>query len=119
MRALPDRFRGEIAGILDQRFYPLAWVEQQIAAGQIGIVENETACIGVETRIYPGGASELHGMFAAGELDGILQLIDAACDQAARLGFTVAAIESRSAWGRILKSRGFETDRVRIVRELG
>lgn len=112
------RFREEVASLLDERFYPLAWVEAEIAEGRIAIMANETAIIGFEAKRYPGGATEVHGLFAAGDLGGILPLIDDVCSLSKELGVTVAAIESRSAWQRVLKSRGFVPDRVRIVKEL-
>jgi hypothetical protein len=112
------RHRDEIASILDERFYPLAWVEQEIAAGRIGLMHNDTAIIGIERRVYPGGAVELHGMFAAGAMAGVLELIDLAVDAARLAGCTVAAIDSKAAWGRVLKARGFAVDRTRIVKDL-
>lgn len=112
------RFRDDVASLLDQRFYPLEWVEAEIAAGRIGIMANEAAIIGFQAKRYPGGATELHGMFAAGELSGILALIDEICGASKELGVTVAAIESRGAWARVLKDRGFVQDRVRIIKEL-
>jgi len=113
------RFRDQVASLLDERFYPLEWVEAEIAAGRIAVLANETAIIGFEAKRYPGGATEVHGMFAAGDLDGVLALIDDVCGLAKDLGVTVAAIESRGAWARVLKDRGFVQDRTRIVRELG
>lgn len=110
--------REEIAGMLDQRRYPLAWVEQQISEGRIALLENETSIIGVERREYPGGLIELHGMFAAGEMGGILGLIDAAVLVARQQGMDCAAISSVPAWGRILKSRGFEPHQLTIVKDL-
>lgn len=113
-----NRHRDEIASILDERFYPLAWVQAEIEAGRIGLMHNATAIIGYERRHYPGGAVELHGMFAAGRMAGILELIDIAVDAAWHAGCTVAAIDSRAGWAKILKTRGFVTDRVRITKEL-
>ena len=113
------RHRAEIASILDERFYPLWWVEAEIAAGRIAVMANDTAIIGFEAKRYPGGATELHGMFAAGELAGILDLIDQVCSLGVELGVTVAAIESRQGWAKVLKTRGFQPDRLRIVKELG
>ena len=118
MAGLPERFRSEVAGLLDERFYPLAWVEAEIAEGRIATLVNDTAIIGFEAKRYPGGASELHGLFAAGDLDGVLALIDEVCSLARELGVTVAAIESRAGWERVLKGRGFVRDKVRIVKEL-
>jgi hypothetical protein len=118
MVGLPERFRAEVAGLLDERFYPFAWVENEIAAGRIAILVNDTAIIGFEAKRYPGGASEIHGLFAAGDMPGVLALIDEVCSLGRELGVTVAAIESRAGWERLLKGKGFVRDKVRIVKEL-
>lgn len=102
--------------MLDERRWPLWWIEGEISAGRIGLLANDTAIIGVERREYPGGLAELHGMFAAGEMAGILELIDQAVLTAE--GFDCAAISSKPAWGRILKSRGFVPHQLTIVKNL-
>lgn len=112
------RHRAEIAGILDERFFPLWWVESQISAGHIGLVHSDSAVIGVEVRNYPGGAKELHGMFAAGDKDAIRALVVQVCEAAADMGCHVAAIESRPGWAREFRNLSFQTDRVRIVKDL-
>lgn len=112
------RHRTEIAGILDERFFPLWWVESQISAGHIGLAHSDDALIGFEVRTYPGGARELHGMFAAGDKDAIRELVVQVCDAAAISGCHVAAIESRPGWAREYRNLGFQTDRVRIVKDL-
>ena len=113
------RHRDEILTMLDERFWPREWLEAQIASGGIGLLANDGAVIGFEVRTYPGGATELHGMFAAGDLPAILELIEQICARAAAQGLTIAAIESRSGWEKALKTRGFVRDKVRIVKELG
>lgn len=112
------RHRAEIAGMLDERRWPLWWVEGEISAGRIALLANDTSIIGVERREYPGGLIELHGMFAAGEMAGILELIDAAVLVAQQQGMDCAAISSAPAWGRILKSRGFAPHQLTIVKDL-
>jgi len=112
------RHRAEINGILDQRKWPYHWLERMIAEGKIALLSNETAIIGVERKIYPGGYEELHGMFAAGEMDGILELIDQAVAAAELQGLDGATIASKPAWARILKSRGFVPDQLTITKEL-
>ena len=113
------RHRAEIIGILDQRKYPHWWLEREISEGRIGLLHNDTAIIGVERRVYPGGYEELHGMFAAGEMAGILELIDEAVAAAAITGLDGASIASTPAWGRVLKSRGFVPHQLTITKELG
>lgn len=104
--------------MIDERRWPLWWLEQQISEGRIALLDNDTAIIGVERREYPGGLVELHGMFAAGDMAGILELIDAAVLVARQRGMDCAAISSKPAWGRILKSRGFEPHQLTIVKDL-
>ena len=113
------RHRAEIIGILDERKYPHWWVESQISKGRIALLSNDTAIIGVERKEYPGGYTELHGMFAAGDMAGVLELIDAAIEAARLQGMDGATIASTQAWARVLKSRGFVPNQLTITKELG
>lgn len=113
-----SRHYGEIAGMLDERFYPIQWVHSQVWSGAIGTLANDTAIIGFEIKTYPGGARELHGMFAAGALDGITALIDDAIAVAREQDCDVATISSREGWGRVLESRGFAPHQITIMKEL-
>lgn len=112
------RHRAEVASILDERFYPLEWLESRIQTGWIDLLHNDKAVIGLEVRTYPGGAMELHGLFAAGDKDAIGELIDVACEAGRQAGCVVAAIESRPGWVRELKDKGFTVDKVRITKDL-
>lgn len=112
------RFRAEIEAMLDQRKWPIEWVESQIATGGIVCHENATAMIGVEVRVYPGGLRELHGMFAVGALEGILSLIDDAVLVATYAGCDTATISSRPGWAKVLKDKGFTVDQVTITKDL-
>jgi hypothetical protein len=112
------RFRDEIAGILDPRKWPLDWVEQQIGEGRITLHENKTAIIGIEVREYPGGLMELHGLFAAGDLAGIKELIGDAVEAGRLAGCHTAAISSREGWARTLRDMGFKMDQVTISKDL-
>lgn len=112
-------WRDQVVAMLDQRKWPIDWIESEIASGSIALLENETAVIGVEKRVYPGGYTELHGVFAVGEMADILLLIDSAVEAAKVRGFDGASISSKPAWGRILKSRGFVPYQLNIVKELG
>ena len=113
------RHRAEIIAMLDQRKHPHWWLENEISEGRIALLENDTAIIGVEKKVYPGGYVELHGMFAAGDMAGVLELIDLAVAAAEMQGCDGATIASAPAWGRILKSRGFVPHQLTITKELG
>lgn len=110
--------RDEIAGLCDPRFYPVEWIDRQVWTGKIRIMSNETSIIGFELKHYPGGATEIHGMFAAGSLEGILPLIDRAEEFGRELGCTVATIASREGWAKVLKSRGYGPHQVTLIKEL-
>jgi hypothetical protein len=104
--------------MLDPRKWPIEWVEAQIAEGRIALLENDTAIIGVERREYPGGLVELHGMFAAGDMAGVLELIDEAVEAGRIAGCDVASIDSKPAWQRILKDKGFRPVKTLIEKDL-
>jgi glutamate 5-kinase len=112
------RHRAQIVGMLDERKWPHWWVENEISEGRITLLENETAVIGVEKKVYPGGLIELHGMFAAGEMAGVLELIEQAVEAARIAGCDVASIDSNPAWQRILKDKGFRPVKTLIEKDL-
>ncbi len=112
------RHEDEIAGMVDERFYPMEWVRRSVVTGVIQTLYNERAIVGFEFRSYPGGAKELHGMFAAGPLEDVLLLIDETERLAREMGMDVFTIASRAGWTRILKGRGFEPFQTVIVKEL-
>lgn len=104
--------------MLDPRKWPLEWVEQRVADGSIAIFENDTAIIGVERRHYPGGLVELHCMFAAGALDGVLALTDSVIAAGRQAGCDIAVVSSRVGWARPLKDWGFRVEQQVIVKDL-
>jgi hypothetical protein len=110
--------RTEIAGLCDPAFYPVAWIDKQVWSGAIRTLSNATSIIGFEIKTYPGGAREIHGMFAAGDLEGILPLIDEAEEVGRGLGCSVATIASREGWAKVLKSRGYGPHQVTLKKEL-
>lgn len=112
------RHRAQIVGMLDERKWPHWWVENEISEGRITLLENETAVIGVEKKVYPGGLIELHGMFAAGEMAGVLELIEQAVEAARIAGCDVASIDSHPAWQRVLKDKGFRPVKTLIEKDL-
>lgn len=113
-----QRHRDEIAAMLDQRRWPIEWVDQQIAEGAFDLFWNDEALIAVEVRTYPGGLQEYHGVFAAGALKSIKSLVGEAVEMARHAGLTLAAIESRHGWAREFKDMGFTVAQVRIEKEL-
>jgi len=110
--------RDAIEAMLDRSFYPIEWVDGQVWTGAIQTRGDERAVIGFELKSYPGGAREIHGMFAAGDLDCILKLISDAEDFGRECGCTHATISSRAGWARLLAKRGYRPHQQTIIKEL-
>ncbi|MBO9624169.1 MAG: hypothetical protein J7500_15785 [Sphingomonas sp.] len=113
-----QRHRDEIAGLLDPRCYHIDWLDNELLNTRALAFGSDSAVIVVALRAYPAGATELHGLVAAGELSGILELIDQAEEWGRAHGITFAGIASRPGWARVLKARGYETYQTELRKEL-
>ncbi len=114
-----QRHRAAFAAMLDERKWPLAWLDDEIASGRATAFGNEHGCIIAALRQYPGGMVEVHGLAATGNLHGIARLIVEAERWGRSHGATAASIASRKGWVRILKSAGYEETQTMIEKELG
>ena len=113
-----QRHREAIASLADPRFYPIGWIDREVWNGNIRTLSNDTSIIGFQIKTYPGGAKELHGMFAAGDLAGVIELVAEAEEFGRALKCDVATIESAEGWKRIMASKGYRPHQLRIVKEL-
>lgn len=113
------RFRSELAEALDPRFYPIEWLDQRMLEGRATVIASANACVAVEIRTYPGGAREVHGLVAAGDLAEIVaETIPAVEAMGREEGCIVACCESREGWARMLKSSGYRVHQVTLRKEL-
>jgi len=113
------RWRETFAAILDPRFYSIAWLEDEIAAGRVQLLASDCAAVLIGVRAYPGGAREIHGLAAAGALDEIRsRLIPAAEAWGRANGCIVATIESRPGWARALRPDGYALHQCCLRKEL-
>lgn len=110
--------RDAIAAMLDPRCYSIDWLDGMILAGDARVFASAGAVIVVTVKQYPAGATELHGLVAAGELDAILPLIAQAEDWARAGGVTFACIASRPGWSRVLKDRGYSLYQTELRKDL-
>ena len=110
--------RDTIAAMLDTRCYSIDWLDGMILNGDARVFASTEAVIVVTVKQYPAGATELHGLVAAGELDAILPLIERAEDWAREGGVTFACIASRTGWARVLKDRGYGLYQVELRKDL-
>jgi hypothetical protein len=113
-----QRHRDEIEELLDPRCYSIEWLDAELEAGRALAFGNDTAVIVVAIKVYPAGAVELHGLVAAGELSGILELIERAEEWGCAHGLTFACISSRPGWSRVLKDRGYMVHQVELRKDL-
>lgn len=110
--------RDAIAAMLDPRCYSIDWLDGMILAGNARVFASPDAVIIVTVKQYPAGATELHGLVAAGELNAILPLIKQAEDWARSVGVTFACIASRPGWSRVLKDRGYSLYQTELRKDL-
>lgn len=101
------KFRDGFAEALDPRFYTIEWLDGEIEAGRALLWSTATAAIVAEVREYPTGAKVIHSICAAGDLEEIQHLIARAESWASEAGCMAVIIESRDAWARILKPKGY------------
>jgi hypothetical protein len=104
--------------MLDPRCYTADWLDVQLLGGMAAAKGSDTAVIVFTVKTYPAGATELHGLVAAGKLAGILDLIEQAEVEAKAAGVTFACIASRPGWARVLKGRGYEMHQTELRKEL-
>jgi len=124
MRFPPDFWQEYVARkdaiepLLDQRCHNIEWLDVQIVNGDARVFASPDGLVVVTVKQYPAGATELHGLVAAGELDAILPLIDQAEDWARQMGVTFACISSRPGWVRVLKNRGYSIYQTDLRKDL-
>lgn len=112
------RHREEIRALLDPRCHRIEWLDVRILNGDALAFGNADAVIVVEVKRYPAGATELHGLVAAGELDAILPLIEQAEQWGRQSEITFASIASRPAWSRVLKDKGYSVYQTTLRKDL-
>lgn len=113
-----QRFRGDFEELTDAGKWPISWLDAEIAEGRATAFGNEQACIVAALRRYPGGTIEVHGLCAAGDLNGIVSLIAEAEEWGRVHGATVATISSRRGWARALAEHGYAEAQVMIEKDL-
>jgi hypothetical protein len=111
-------WRARFLEAIDEGLYPAAWLDWLLETENAKFWGNDRAAIIAEMREYPSGAREVHGLVAAGEIDGIKALIPLAEEWGRSLGATRAAISSHPAWARIMRADGYEPNQLSIVKVL-
>lgn len=114
-----QKFRGQFLEVLDERYFPIEWLDERLLEGRALFISSANAAIVIEKRTFPGGASDVHGLIAAGDMREIIEiLIPQAEEWGARNGCIAGVIESREGWAKALKSSGYHVHQVALRKEL-
>lgn len=114
-----DYWRPVFEQLIDQRFYTAEWLDGEVRSGRIRLIDNADAAILVTVKTYPTGATELHGMAAAGALDAVVEVLIPRAEAWGRAqGCAVATIESREGWIKVLRPHGFAVHQTALRKEL-
>lgn len=113
-----QRFRGQFAEAMDERTHNIEWLDSQIHNNIFRLWSNETSAIIAKIEHYPTGALEVHGMLAAGEIEGIVELIPFAEEWGRSIGAIIGCISSHPAWGKIMKKHGYEPSQMVLRKDL-
>lgn len=113
------QWRAAFAEVIDPRFYSIEWVEIELAAGLMTLLEGREAALLVALKQYPAGASEVHAMAAVGDLSEIIGPLRERAEAWGReRGAIVAGVDSRPGWARALWPHGYGVHQVCLRKEL-
>lgn len=113
------KWQADFHAILDERFYTGPWLDMEVWSGRIALLYRDDAAALVTVKTFPTGAKEAHGMAAVGNLGTILRdIIPAFENWGKAMGCTVATIESREGWKRVLKGAGYAPHQIALRKEL-
>lgn len=112
-------FRSAFQGVVDERYWPMEWLDQRILSGAARFFRSENAAIVAELRQYPGGAIDVHGLIAAGDKREIVGKLIPQAEAWGRENECLAGVvESRPGWAKALKPSGYEVAQVTVRKEL-
>ena len=100
-------FKPAFDEVIDEDLYPEGWLDFEILEGRARFWRSETAAIVATIKTYPSGAKAVHGLIAAGDLEGITKLIPQAEQWGRDEGCIYGEIESRPEWARVMKGAGY------------
>ena len=111
-------FRDEFSKVIDERYFPLSWLDDRILSGRAMFLSSDHAALIVELRQYPGGALDAHVLIAAGDKGEITGELTTQAEAWARdNGCTAAVVESREGWKRALAPLGYEPHQLVLRKE--
>lgn len=114
-----QRFRDLLAGANRPEFYPIEWLDNQVATGMAIPIIGEDAAMVIGARLYPGGARIGHIKAAAGDMGELIHELGPRAEEWGRAhGCTMALIEGRPGWPRALREHGWRDYQISLLKDL-
>jgi hypothetical protein len=112
-------YRDAFREVMDERYYTLPWLDQQVLDGKVQFWRTDNAGCITEIREYPTGAKDLHALIGAGDLGEIIgEIFPRAEAWGKARGCIGAIVESREGWARALKPHGYTLYQTTVRKEL-
>lgn len=104
-----QRFRDRFISILDPALYTPAWLDCMVLTGQFRLFTSERSAILASIHVYPTGLKEVRGEAAVGNLGELIRhAIPQAEVWARSQDCTLASIQSRPGWIKMMKHSGYD-----------
>lgn len=103
-----ERFKPLFAEAMADGFWTIEDLEQKIAHKRAFFFPGRNAAICTEIATYPGGERVMQTLWAAGDIDEVVQMAPGVEAVARMMGCTSMLVEGRSAWKRLLGPMGYE-----------
>ena len=113
-----ERWRAGFAAALDARLYDIGHVDRLVWCGRARLFANQRAALLAEIKSYPTGASDVHVLVGAGDLDALIALEPQLAAWGRAHDCLGVLIESREGWAKVMKQHGYEAWQVSIRKEL-
>lgn len=112
------KWRDRFAEAMSGSFHTIEALEQMVFQGRVQFWPGRDAAVITEVVSYAGGETALQGLWGAGDLDEIRQMIPGLESYGRLRGCTSVLIEGRAGWVRALKDQGFEPWSVTVRKAL-
>lgn len=112
-----ELWRERFAAALDPKFYRIEHVDAMVWYGRARLFANDLAAVLAEIKLYPTGASDVHFLVGAGDLDGLIELSADVESWGREAGCVGALIESRSGWAKVMKKHGYAPHQIAVRKD--
>jgi len=101
------KWRDRFAEAMDGSYQTIESLEKLVLQGRVQFWPGRNAAIITEVQTYPGGERAIQGLWAAGDVAEVMELIPGAEAYGRLHGCTSVLIEGRAGWARPLKALGY------------